>query len=87
MAQETFSENLMRAAVAELQFLAGMTAAREMFGKSYFALGRGEKAAVDQAVLAAVGSNYAVITPESRPASAEPGGVCTPKREPEGIII
>jgi hypothetical protein len=64
MAEETFSENLMRAVVAELHFLNGQTAAREMFGKGYFSLGVGEKIAVDQAVIGAVGGNYAVITRE-----------------------
>jgi hypothetical protein len=79
---ETFTENLMRAAVAELHFLAGMTAAREMFGKSCFSLGLGEKAAVDQAVLAGVGSNYAVITREwlaGQQAQNPVGFVRTPK--------
>ena len=41
-----------------------MTAAREMFGKSYFSLGVPEKVAVDQAVLGFVSSNYQVLTPE-----------------------
>jgi hypothetical protein len=63
MAEEKFSDNLMRAIVAELHFLNGMTAAREMFGKSYFSLGLSEKAAVDQAVFAAMASNYQAITP------------------------
>jgi hypothetical protein len=35
-----------------------------MYEKSYFALGAGEKAAVDQTVLAAVGGNYQAMTPE-----------------------
>ena len=35
-----------------------------MFGKSYSALGVGEKIAVDQAVLNLVGANYQAITPE-----------------------
>ena len=61
---ETFSENLMRALVAEMHFLNGQLAAREMFGRGYFALGLGEKMAVDQAVLAAVGGNYQTITRE-----------------------
>ena len=63
MADE-FSQNLLRVIVAELHFLGGLNAAREMYGKSYFALGVGEKVAVDQAVLNAVGGNYAVITRE-----------------------
>jgi hypothetical protein len=65
MAEEKFSDNLLRVIAAELHLLNGMTAAREMFGKSYFALGLGEKGAVDQAVTAMVAGNYqGVMTPE-----------------------
>jgi hypothetical protein len=64
MADETFSENLLRAAVAGICALNGQMAAREMFGKSYFALGLAEKAAVDQAVINLVGGNYQVLTRE-----------------------
>jgi hypothetical protein len=64
MAQQKFSENLMRAIVAELHVLNLQTAAREMFGRGYFSLGMGDKMAVDQVVLAAVGGNYAAVTPE-----------------------
>jgi hypothetical protein len=39
IAEETFDQNLMRMIAAELHFLGGMTAAREMFGKGYFLLG------------------------------------------------
>jgi hypothetical protein len=65
MAEEKFSDNLMRAIAAELHLLNGMTAAREMFGKSYFSLGLSEKIAVDQAVLAMVAANYQSLTAES----------------------
>jgi hypothetical protein len=41
MADETFPVNLMRMIAAELHLLNGMTAAREIFGKSYFSLGSG----------------------------------------------
>jgi hypothetical protein len=62
-----------RAIAAQLHFLNGMTAAREMFGKSYFSLGLSEKFAVDQAVLGMVAANYQSLTAESlaavRPAS------------------
>jgi hypothetical protein len=64
MAEQTFSENLMRALVAELHFLNGLMAAQAMYGRGYFSLGVGEKAAVDQAVMQVVGGNYAAITPE-----------------------
>ncbi len=64
MAQEKFSENLLRAIVAELHLLNGMTAAREMFGKGYFSLGIGERAAVDQTVVGSIAALYQNITPE-----------------------
>jgi hypothetical protein len=50
-----------------------MTAAREMFSKSYFSLGAGEKGAVDQAVMGILSGNYTMLTAaflagqESRP--------------------
>jgi hypothetical protein len=72
MAEEKFSDNLMRAVAAELHFLNGMTAAREMFGKSYFSLGVSEKIAVDQAVLGMVAANYQSLTAESLAAQASP---------------
>jgi hypothetical protein len=65
MADETFETNLLRTISAQLYFLNGMTAAREMFGKSYFPLGISEKIAVDQAVVAAVAANYQALTPET----------------------
>jgi hypothetical protein len=58
-------ENLLRAIAAELHLLNGMTAAREMFGRSYFSLGIGEKTAVDQAVTGMVAGNFQWLTPES----------------------
>jgi hypothetical protein len=64
MPDDSYETNLLRAIAAELYFLAGLNAAREMFGKSYFALVAGEKASVDQAVLAQVGTNYQALTPE-----------------------
>jgi len=36
MADENFSDNLLRAVAAELHMLNRVTAAREMFSKSYF---------------------------------------------------
>lgn len=64
MPDDSFESNLLRTIAAELYFLAGMNAAREMFGKSYFALGQAEKTLIDQAVLTHVGSNYQALTPE-----------------------
>ena len=64
MANGAFDTNLLKMIAAEFYFSLGMTAAREMYGKSYFSLGFLEKAAVDQAVFAGVGANYQGITPE-----------------------
>jgi hypothetical protein len=58
-----FDTNLMRFVGAQLHFLLSMTAAREMFEKSYFALGLSEKIAVDQAVSGNVAANFQQLTP------------------------
>jgi hypothetical protein len=86
MAEEKFSDNLLRAIAAELHFLSGMAAAREMFGKSYFALGLGEKGAVDKTVLEMVTSNYQILTAESLAAQKiqEPVGFRVPSEVPKG---
>jgi hypothetical protein len=76
MADENLSDNLLRAAAAELHMLNRVTAAREMFSKSYFSLGVVEKATVDQTVVSMVAGIYQSFTPEalaSRKAQ-EPGG-------------
>lgn len=64
MSENSFDQNLLRAVFAQLHFQSGLLAAKEMFGKSYFALGTGEKVAVDQAVIGMIASNYNLITPE-----------------------
>jgi len=65
MAENEFSTNLLRAIAAQLHFMAGMQAAREMYGKGYFSLGAGEKATVDHAVLTSIGANYQFLTSEA----------------------
>ncbi len=55
MADENFSDNLLRAVAAELHLLNRVTAAREMFSK----------ATVDQTVTSMVGGNYQSVTPEA----------------------
>jgi hypothetical protein len=64
VADEDFSLALTKLLCAETFFLCSLTASREMYGKGYFALGSGEKQAVDQAVLSAVGANLNSITPQ-----------------------
>jgi hypothetical protein len=65
MADENFSDNLLRAVASELHLLNRMTAAREMFSKSYFSLGVVEKATVDQTVMSMVAGIYQSFTPEA----------------------
>ena len=65
MPNDDFPTNLLRASVAYLTFQSALLAAREMFGKSYFALGVAEKVAVDQAVLGNVAANYHALTPQA----------------------
>jgi hypothetical protein len=64
MAKENFNDNLLRMLAAEIHFHSALLTAREMYGKSYFALGVGEKASVDQTVFGFVSNNYVTITPE-----------------------
>jgi hypothetical protein len=62
MAEEKFSDNLMRMIAAELHVSNSFSAAREMFGRHYTALGQIEREAVDQAVMKLVGGNYQALT-------------------------
>jgi hypothetical protein len=64
MADNTFSENLLRLLTAQITLLIGMTAAQQMFGRGYFSLSVTERAAVDQAALGLVLGNYQTLTPE-----------------------
>ncbi|HKV53733.1 MAG TPA: hypothetical protein VJN94_03735 [Candidatus Binataceae bacterium] len=64
MVEEKFETNLLRAVAAELQLLNGLTVAREMFGKGYFALGAAEKALVDQTVNQMIVGNYRMFSAE-----------------------
>ena len=43
---DEYALNVLKLVASELRLLNGMTAAREMYGKSYFSLGIGEKIAV-----------------------------------------
>lgn len=57
-------ENLIRLLCAQSLATLGLIAAREMFGKAYFALGAHEKAAVDNAVSSMTWSNFAAMAPD-----------------------
>lgn len=65
MAEDSFETNLTKLLAAELYFLLAMTASRELYGKSYFALGVAEKAAIDQLLLGSVAANFQALTPET----------------------
>jgi hypothetical protein len=60
---EDFQLNLLKLISAEVYFVAGLIASREMYAKSYFSLGIAEKAAVDQAVWTQISGNLAQLTP------------------------
>jgi hypothetical protein len=86
MVDETFAVNLMHAIVAELHVLNLQSAFREMFGRSYFSFGIGDKMAVDQVVLALVGGKYAGVTPEwlaGPQPSQQPAGFGIPTAAPK----
>ena len=65
MAEEDFLTNVARMIAATGISYLSLFASREMYGKSYFALGVGEKAIVDNAVFALVAGNYQSMTPEN----------------------
>ena len=83
---EDYNINLTRLVAGELFFLLGMTAAREMYGKSYFSLGIGEKNAVDQAVRGAVQANCQAMTPDFvRQVTVPPMPVAAPQKPAVGF--
>jgi hypothetical protein len=61
---DNFDTNLMRFIAASFYLSLSLQASREMFGKSYFSLGVGERAIVDQALQTTVAANYQAVTPE-----------------------
>jgi hypothetical protein len=81
MAEEIFSENLMRMVAAELHLLNTMTVSREMYGRGYFSLGVGERAIVDQTAVNTIAAHYRDITPQFLAAQQvpQPMGFVTPK--------
>lgn len=85
MAEPNFQENLLRAIAAELHLQTGLQIAREMFGKSYFALGFAEKVTVDQTAWQMVAANYQGLTPESlaQQQKQQPVGFQAPSPPPQ----
>ena len=59
-----FETRLLKWIASELYFLTGMSASREMYAKSYFSLGAGEKQAVDAAVWNQISGNFQSLTPQ-----------------------
>jgi len=64
MANEDFLTNIARMIAAELYATLNLQTAREMYGKSYFSLGVGEKGLVDSAVFEMIALNYQAVTAE-----------------------
>ncbi len=73
---EDFTTNMLRMICGTLYFSTCMQASHEMYGRSYFSLGVGERAALDQVVLASVAANYHNVTPEKLAvqSAAKPAG-------------
>jgi hypothetical protein len=65
MPEEDFLTNIARMIAATLYYSVSLQTAREMYGKSYFELGVGEKGTVDQMVFGTVAGNYQSVTPEN----------------------
>jgi hypothetical protein len=82
---DEFDTNLMRLMCASNFFLVSLTASREMYGKSYFALGAMEKQVLDQAVLNSIVGNLQALTPGwfGVPTQAQTG-FQTPEAVPDG---
>ena len=82
---EDFTTNMLRMICASVYSSACMQTAREMFGKSYFALGVAEKVTVDQTTLMMIASNYQNVTPEvlASQVAPKPTGFRIPDPEPE----
>ncbi len=85
MASDDFVVNLSRVIAGTLYFSVSMQAAREMYGKSYFALGTQEKVSLDQAVFGSIAANYQAITPESLrlQTSTQPAGFHVESAKPD----
>jgi hypothetical protein len=64
MPNESFEENLLRLIGAELFLSLAMNAARDIFGKGYFALQLHEREAVEGTVRKAVAAGYGSLTPD-----------------------
>jgi hypothetical protein len=73
---EDFTTNMLRMICGTLYFSTSMQASHEMYGRSYFSLGAGERTALDQVVLASVAANFQNVTAEklASQSTAKPAG-------------
>jgi hypothetical protein len=85
MPDEELNANLLRWIAAEIYFSLGMQAAREMYGKSYFSLGAGEKVAVDNAVGATVQGNFRAMTLDFLTGQDQPSQKSPASKPPVGF--
>lgn len=84
MSEADYATNLLRSILANLYLQTAMQVSREMFQKSYFALGMAEKSAVDAATFQNVAGNYNALTPDfyGQP-DRQPAGFGIPKAAPD----
>lgn len=80
MAEEKFSDNLLRMIAAELHFSNCLAVSQHLLGKPYLALSPVERGLVDRAVMENVAPNYQNITPKllSHQEAPQPMGFVTP---------
>jgi len=74
MPTEDFTNNLLRAAVAELHYAKLLRAAQERYSKSLDQLQQSQVTALQQAVLGDVGALYNLLTPEFLSIPSSTGG-------------
>jgi len=63
MGHQNLEVDLLRLLVAEVWLAISMKASHELYGRSYFSLGVGERVALDHMLAAMVGATYSDITP------------------------
>jgi len=85
MAEQKFSDNLLRVIAAEMHVLNCSQAARDLFGKSYYSLGQTERSIVDKTILELIGGNFQTLTADylATPKIQEPVGFRAPSEPPK----
>lgn len=84
MSDANYPTDLLRLVASQLYLQNLLTVSRDMFGKPYFALGLGEKDAVDKTTLQHIDLIYRYIGPDffRRPEPSNPVGFGIPKPDP-----